>query len=629
MGAIATETALKLGEWDPALPDMDDVAFAREIDWKGKLHRRADRLEAEGRVTNFVDEWKQQATLFTQLKPFRTELLNMACWGNGKSGEFAGLLPKVLKQLSRGGKSISVKGIESLSLKRDAFESPTDERACWNEVVAANYLLAAVGSKLETEALWHLLRLNLTWACWTTSHADLVFSATTATTRMQTRCELPLLWSQLFATVKGAHAVRKAAVKQFRVELDELIDNDGTPKAEIVPELGPWLASLIRTASLMQWCDIELPRQATDLFDELIKQAALFLQPGGRLMLDDNSNSQACDDLFAQALKLVAWPKKEPARFLLNGRAFETAKSNGAVLPKKSGIDTHIPSSQSDWSQTAILRSSLARDADCLIVTHHESHPRLELSTAGRTILRGDWRTKLSLDGTPVEFSENWSCSCWYSDADGDYIELQQEFQPDCYLDRFVYLSRHDSFALFADSVRLPERRSIKYAVSLPLVGDWNVKTLDASRAWAGKVDRQKVYCLPLSLPESAIDRANGRFDIDQTEGELKYALDVEQTSVFAPFWLGWGHPKEPLDWRRLTVTEDGRVLGAEVAAGCRVRVGKRQWMLYHSLRESDSARALMGLHTRHETVLSSFEKGDFKPLVQVEAGEADDSSGE
>jgi hypothetical protein len=82
-------------------------------------------------------------------------------------------------------------------------------------------------------------------------------------------------------------------------------------------------------------------------------------------------------------------------------------------------------------------------------------------------------------------------------------------------------------------------------------------------------------------------------------------------------------HPQRrelPADWRVLTVTEDGRRLSAEAAVGCRIRLGKRQLLVYRNLNASKAKRAVLGHHHDHETVIGRFTAdGEVDPLVLVE----------
>ena len=76
----------------------------------------------------------------------------------------------------------------------------------------------------------------------------------------------------------------------------------------------------------------------------------------------------------------------------------------------------------------------------------------------------------------------------------------------------------------------------------------------------------------------------------------------------------------KPVDWSRLTVAQNGKLESLDQAAAFRCRIGRDQWLMYHSLVEPEIPRTVMGLHTPHETVLSKFtSKGEIDPIIEVE----------
>jgi hypothetical protein len=94
-------------------------------------------------------------------------------------------------------------------------------------------------------------------------------------------------------------------------------------------------------------------------------------------------------------------------------------------------------------------------------------------------------------------------------------------------------------------------------------------------------------------------------------------------TAVHIPIVFDW-HPRRralAADWRSLTVSENGQAVKSDFAAGYRLRIGKHQLLIYRSLAPTDEARAVLGHHTRYETVVGTFDSsGDVDPWVMVEA---------
>ena len=93
-------------------------------------------------------------------------------------------------------------------------------------------------------------------------------------------------------------------------------------------------------------------------------------------------------------------------------------------------------------------------------------------------------------------------------------------------------------------------------------------------------------------------------------------------SGLYAPVYFDW-HPdrrRKPAQWRQLTVTEDGRILRGDAAAGFRVRIGQHHLLAYRKLKKTDQPHSVLGFQTADETVLGRFDKnGDVTPLLLVE----------
>jgi hypothetical protein len=105
-------------------------------------------------------------------------------------------------------------------------------------------------------------------------------------------------------------------------------------------------------------------------------------------------------------------------------------------------------------------------------------------------------------------------------------------------------------------------------------------------------------------------------------EGILRFRLRADVPRVHAAMLLDWSPKRsgQPAEWMRLTVAEDSQPVLPAAAAGYRIRVGKSQWLLYHSLTPPRVPRTAIGLHTNSETVLARLNSsGEIESLVEVE----------
>ncbi|MFO1095655.1 MAG: hypothetical protein U0992_20475 [Planctomycetaceae bacterium] len=91
---------------------------------------------------------------------------------------------------------------------------------------------------------------------------------------------------------------------------------------------------------------------------------------------------------------------------------------------------------------------------------------------------------------------------------------------------------------------------------------------------------------------------------------------------IACPLLIDWSpaRRKAAVQWRQLTVAENGRALSAAEALGIRWRIGDAQWLYFHTLDGSDASRTVLGHHTFHETVIAEVDSsGDIEQLVEVE----------
>ena len=112
------------------------------------------------------------------------------------------------------------------------------------------------------------------------------------------------------------------------------------------------------------------------------------------------------------------------------------------------------------------------------------------------------------------------------------------------------------------------------------------------------------------------------------TPGRLTAAdgtLELRQAgagAIYAPLVVDWnrGRRASAASWRPLTVAQNGEAVAPRVAAGCRLKVGSAQWLIYRSLAPVREPRTVLGQHTMYETLVGRFlQSGKVEPIVQVE----------
>ena len=106
-------------------------------------------------------------------------------------------------------------------------------------------------------------------------------------------------------------------------------------------------------------------------------------------------------------------------------------------------------------------------------------------------------------------------------------------------------------------------------------------------------------------------------------DGKLTLTQVAQGEGLFAPLILDWGvsRSRGTAQWRSLTVTEDGRVIGPDIAAGHRLKIDDLQLLIFRSLKDTGQSRAVLGHHTWNETVVGRIsKKGDVDPFLMVES---------
>jgi hypothetical protein len=440
--------------------------------------------------------------------------------------------------------------------------------------------------------------------------------------------ELPLLAGYLLEPWREAKKLRQQGRRQLVKELIDRTDNDGTPHAELLPRLPLWLAPLIRATLWAErfagilWSDEERRRLSL-----LLERSIPLCRPNGRLAMS-NGHSMSALALFDVAVKTLSL--SGPAEKLL--RTLKTQPSSATIKKPRSSSVELMPSSQSDWARFAMLRSNWHAHADSLAISHHQPIPQLDVAALGKPVIHGPWGWELQLADAGIEPADEWGCSCWFSDPDADYLELQMKGPGSLRVERQVLLSRKEHFLLLADCVRgaRPVMEDVEEASfekwihlrsRLPLADGVTAEPDRSMREIRLKTGRQTVRVFPLALPDDRVHSTPHQFAVDGHDLVLHQI--GQGNGLYAPLMFDW-HParsRQPALWRNLTVTEAGKVLGRDMAAGHRLQLGKHQLLIYRSLAPLKTARAVLGHHTWYESVIAKFDQnGDVEPIVNVDA---------
>lgn len=504
------------------------------------------------------------------------------------------------------------------------------------ESLIVHEILLEAGHELPVEVCWLLWRTALRAAIeFPRPSQPLRTDSATATAdhRLVLDGELPWQFGLLFGSIQGAERLRRAGQRALRKQLIDRTDTDGTPEAGLLERLPLWLAPLARSAHWAQRFRTRLWDEASaERFRGLMRIIAPFCRPDRQLALSNDFGDGAAG-LLTTALRLAGWTSRSRPMRYLQDVSNGSFRNNGRKTSNRLSTDRpggHRPRggrpvTQSDWARLACLRSAWSVDADTLLIAHHRDKPIIELVMLGQPLLQGVWDIEVTSDGKALRFEGDWSCTCWFSDHDADYLELQMNAGHGVQVDRQVLLSRTNHFALLADIVSGSAGRRIEYSSRLPVVDSVHVEPDTSTRECVLKARRQRpngtrcARAFPLALPADRVMSTSGAF------GPVGGVLELKQSAIgglYAPVVIDWAPARRRsyADWRTLTVTEQRRVLKSDAASGHRLRIGKHQLLIYRSVIRSEEGRAVLGQHTANETVIGHFDAdGEFDPIIEVE----------
>jgi hypothetical protein len=438
--------------------------------------------------------------------------------------------------------------------------------------------------------------------------------------------EADLCWQSglLFKHVAGAEAVAASARTKLGQMLIECTDADGVPSADLVEDLPNWLATMLRAREWGQrFSRPVFDRQTERRFQGLIGAASRLCHGDGRLAFS-NGHANGFAGLWSTAATVISGRNATSQHIvrLLGALGPGVHARRRLRDPKKSvARKTVRPVIQSDASRLACLRSDWSPDANSMSVLHHGQFPSLEVATNGTRLFSGSWEIELQVANERIGISGPWNCSCWYSDDEADYLELQARPTAKLRIERQILLPRNDDLLFLADVVVGLGDESIAYRSRLPLARDIEVAHDRATRACRLTGSNLAARLFPIGFPLERIQGCSGQ--LTNSPGHLEF----HQTGVggiYCPVVIDWNpaRSRRPAVWRSLTVAQNGTAVPLRQAAGFRLQIAKEQWLFYRSLTRILEPRTVLGQHTMYETLIGRFSTtGAVEPMVLVEQG--------
>lgn len=447
--------------------------------------------------------------------------------------------------------------------------------------------------------------------------------------------EAQFLRGLIYADILDCGPLLEAAAKSLAENLHEHTDTDGTPHAELLPVLASWLAVHVRAVSHVTQTS-PAPRKSLDtsksnskvksltstshreLLAAVLEQSARLIRKDGRLAHSIHE-TVAIRHVYQVASQCVDLPPHGAAHAFAKGA---TPASKSRPIGKAERTSEEWPSSQSDWAHTAVLRAGWEPAGAACTIAYHRPWPDVELSSGPTTLLRGSCGIEAITPEGQLELAESWSCVCWNADEDGDYAELQMLGPNKLSLERQAFLSRRQGFALFGETLRGKAAGEYILKTALPVGPGLTVAPDRLTREWQllrqGKLVAR---IFPLELTQEKLHSTPHLVEV--VDGQLICRYVASGKAVYAATIIVWEPKllKRPAIWRKLTVTEDSRIVRGDEAAGYRLKLGDFQLVVYRSLKYSEIPRAVLGHHTAKESLIGQLDTttGDVAPILLVE----------
>ncbi|MCA9005456.1 MAG: hypothetical protein KDA70_09315 [Planctomycetaceae bacterium] len=478
-------------------------------------------------------------------------------------------------------------------------------------------LLENLGSRLAPATLisvWRACLFSAVTLCFKLEETD--FSELLEDQVALISGELPWRAGLLFSDISGAKNFRQLGQQNLRDSFFDRTDTDGTPHADFFPRLDYWLITLTRaTYAGKIWGKQLWDREAHERFQYSVEKIVAACDACGQIAVCP-THAVSHLELLSAAAAVSGLPSRSAERLYL--KSLQAVKKRTGFFIQAEGC----PSSQSDWAAQALMRNYWSDSSNLLVVSWNAELPVISLTALGKKLLQGVWDFSLTVNGETVTGDGEWSCVCWNSDEDADYLELSMELDSGFRLERQLLLPRNQHFAFLSDIVTVTEAASIEYRSILPVSAELAGMVDSETHELTLKTKGLTARVFPIGLPQERDFFQPGSLTYNEQHQLILQQHAAEATALYVPLIIDWEPDlkRKAADWSRLTVSESGKISSRDEAAGHRLRIGSHQLLVYRSLKKAEHARAVLGHHTSYESVIGRFDtNGDLNPLLFVE----------
>jgi len=278
-----------------------------------------------------------------------------------------------------------------------------------------------------------------------------------------------------------------------------------------------------------------------------------------------------------------------------------------------------VPGYVDEESRSAVLRRGWLPDAASLAIDYRQFDCRLALHLAGERIVSGPFVTTVAKNGKVLEPVGNWETICPSADNDGEYLELSIRLADSIFLDRHLFIARAAPIVWIVDVIRGDEPAQWRWQSRWRGAAATGLRGEATHRGQRLLGVKTPTALLPVSAPPDPF--ALGGLRMSLKTGAFEFVQEDKARRAVIALAFVWSEqgPLAINPWRKLTITQDGRLTPTEEAFAFRVPSAGRQCVFYRSL-EHERRHAFLGCQTFDETIIGEFDKdGDVFPWMRIE----------
>ena len=318
--------------------------------------------------------------------------------------------------------------------------------------------------------------------------------------------ELPITLAYLFPEIEACVELALPAAERLSHSITELLDGQGliiANQLEWLPVLAAcWTRCLVILSSIK---GVKASKDARLEFEWCIRNVIRLTSGCGRLPFakeQDHCVRGGLVEMIHAANRLTGDAEDKALAKLIFGKKQVAASK----LPDE-------PALNSEWAGLAILQPEWSPGQPRLTVDYSGLKLRIELSNRDETVFSTLWDADVLVDHERLCVAdEAWETTCWFSDFDVDFLELERELTLGWRIQRQFLLARQDLFLYTADLLLGPPDRvsHIEYRLPIPCHPGVTLHGNPDTRDCFLRGKRKLGLVLPLALPEWRADPRHG-----------------------------------------------------------------------------------------------------------------------